>query len=178
MRMDCFFCGGLFWGSLLVILGIIMLLRVFFNINIPVFRIVFALLFIYWGARLLLGGFSHRPARHYEPPATSRPVNTAYTTVYETTFGRRIIDLTDLSLDQGSRTSEINTVFGQTIVFISPDLPVEIRVKTAFAAARLPDGSTVSFGRYIFASRSFVPDAPHLTINASVAFGECRIEFK
>ena len=46
--MDFFF-GGLFWGVLLILIGIGIILKVFFDINIPIFRTALALLLIYLG---------------------------------------------------------------------------------------------------------------------------------
>mgnify|MGYP003990967287 FL=1 len=50
-----FLFSGLFWGVMLVLFGASMILRAVFNLDIPIFRIIFALVIIYFGVKLLLG---------------------------------------------------------------------------------------------------------------------------
>jgi hypothetical protein len=45
--------SGVFWGSVLILLGLSVIIEHVFHINIPVFKMVFACLLIYLGIRLL-----------------------------------------------------------------------------------------------------------------------------
>ncbi len=46
---------GAFWGILLIFLGLMFILRAFFNISIPIFRLAIGLTLIYWGIETLSG---------------------------------------------------------------------------------------------------------------------------
>ena len=47
----CFLFGGVFWGIVLVLLGLSIIVRIVFNIHFPFFRILFALIIIYFGLK-------------------------------------------------------------------------------------------------------------------------------
>lgn len=44
---------GTFWGIILILLGISIILKGAFNIYLPVIRILFGCILIYWGGELL-----------------------------------------------------------------------------------------------------------------------------
>ena len=50
-----FLSSGIFWGTIVVIFGISMLLKAVFHIDLPVFRILLGLIVIYFGLRLITG---------------------------------------------------------------------------------------------------------------------------
>lgn len=54
-----FLSSGLFWGLILVLLGLSVILKSVFHINIPLIKILLAILLIYWGITLLIGKTSH-----------------------------------------------------------------------------------------------------------------------
>jgi predicted membrane protein len=176
MKMGCIFFSGFFWGTLLIVLGAIIILKVLFNIDIPIFRILFAVLLIYFGIRILAGGFCcgtpKKTAVFSEPGIVNvKPSGNEYKVV----FGKGVIDLSDLSLEKGAVQKKVDTVFGSCTIKINPELPVLVRVKSAFAGARMPDGNVATFGEYIYRSKNYKDGAPALTIDANVAFGELNI---
>ena len=56
MKMGFLF-SGIFWGVILILLGLAMIIKVVFNVSLPIFRIVFAIIFVYIGFKILVGGF-------------------------------------------------------------------------------------------------------------------------
>ncbi|MHB9156255.1 MAG: YitT family protein [Endomicrobiales bacterium] len=172
MKMGCLFFNGFFWGSLLIALGALIILKVLFNIDIPVFRILFALLLIYLGVKVLVGGPFCCRARGVVPPAgpaTGAPG--AAQNEYHVLFGKGVIDLTGVSVEQGTVRKNLDTVFGSSVVRIDPAMPVEITVNAVFAGARMPDGNLISFGKYTYRSPGFKEGANALMVDASVVFG-------
>ena len=49
--------AGVFWGALLIVIGLTLIIRFVFNVDFPVFRVILALFIIYIGLRILIGGF-------------------------------------------------------------------------------------------------------------------------
>src|SRR6185295_20118863 len=47
--------SGVFWGSILILWGISVIIETAFHVHIPLFRIVFAFTLIYIGIRILAG---------------------------------------------------------------------------------------------------------------------------
>lgn len=59
--MEAMFASKLFWGALVIIAGILIILGGVFKINIPIFRTLFALFLIYIGVHMLMGSFRNGP---------------------------------------------------------------------------------------------------------------------
>jgi hypothetical protein len=173
MRMGCLLASGTFWGVLLIFIGILLILKVLFNINIPVFRILFALLLIYFGIRILVGGttcgLSHHEYFNEPHVAVNRGDD------YRVVFGKGVIDLTTVSLSSGTVHKEIHTVFGNSLVKVSRQLPVKIVTEAAFGAVHMPDGNVISVGRYTYTTPAFKEGEKHLLVAANVVFGELTI---
>ena len=55
MRMAQFFGTPLFWGIILILFGIAVVVKAVFRIDIPLGRILIALVLIVWGVTLLSG---------------------------------------------------------------------------------------------------------------------------
>ncbi len=159
-----------FWGVFLIILGISMVIKVLFHLNIPLFRVALAFLLIYAGISALMGGFAAKPQ-----PANDIFFNDSRIHVvepqakYNIFFGKGTIDLSDANLTD--TPIEINTIFGAGIIKINPNLPVKVNLDAAFAGARTPDGNTISFGNYSYHSPKYKAGERHLEINAHVVFG-------
>ena len=125
--------GSLFWGILLILLGVSMILKAVYKIDIPVIRIMFAIIIIYWGLKMLFGTpfinknennviFNKADIEHVEAGKE-----------YNVIFGRSEIDLRDICLNERSSELEINIIFGYGEIYINPDIPLLIKVSTVFA---------------------------------------------
>jgi predicted membrane protein len=169
--------AGLFWGIILIVIGLSVIFRVIFGISI--FRIVIAVAFILIGIKLLIG----RPVIHHndretdvffgEKTVKSDPLQG---TDYNTIFGKTIYDFRDMS-DLKDRKTKVtfNTVFGSTEIILPPELPVFVRADAVFSAARLPNGNTVAFGSADYSSRTAQSDSAALYIEAHVVFGGLEV---
>ena len=70
---------GIFWGVLLIVVGVWFLVRRYVPVHIPVVRVIIAVLFVYIGVRVLVRGpvvhdrntvvFSDSTVLHYTPHA-------------------------------------------------------------------------------------------------------------
>ncbi|MFC2150919.1 hypothetical protein ACFLSE_00190 [Bacteroidota bacterium] len=167
--------AGLFWGLLLILIGIGIVIRVVFNINIPVVKFVIAFFFIFIGIKLLVGNFNFWDNRGDENTtifSESRIDGLSEDfKEYNIVFGSSVIDLRDVDLTNGSKEIKINTIFGATIVKIDEKTPVRIKADAAFASAKLPNGDTAAFGTGKYESETFSKDSNYIYIKCDVVFG-------
>jgi predicted membrane protein len=170
--------AGLFWGIILIIIGLSIILRLVFDVNIV--RIVVAILFILIGVRLLVGG----PVIHHqgdenqvifgERNYNSDPVHGVE---YNTIFGKTVYDFRQTKLLPEKRTRiKFNTVFGSTEVFLPPEMAVRLKADAVFATASMPNGNTVAFGSTTYESHVERTDTSLLVIDASVVFGSLIVK--
>lgn len=173
----CFIFSGVFWGAILILLGISIILRSIFNIHIPFFQILIAFFFIYLGISILAGGVCWKRSPRmiiFE----EREVEAKSQDKYDIVFGSGEIDLSKVSLEKGSVMISINTVFGSGILKIDPQIPAEIRVDSVFAGTKFPDGNSIFMGKYIYKTREIKPDENHLIVDANVVFGSLEVVHK
>lgn len=171
--------AGVFWGALLILIGLALIIRFVFNVDFPVFKVLLALLFFYFGLRILFGSFGlfrfetgpddvfFSEREFYEPEHNKE---------YNVVFGQGNFDFTRVDLSQGTVNIKIGTVFGGTKVKIDRDMPVKIVADAVFAGAEMPDGSTAVFGSTSYQSETFNPDSNHLKIKLDVVFGGVEIK--
>ncbi len=171
MKMGCLF-SATFWGILLIILGIMILFKVF------VFRILLSLLLIYAGIKVLTGGPIFKKGKNTILFSDSKIEATSSSEKYNILFGKGLIDFSNVSLTNANVKTEINTIFAAGILKINPELPTKIVVSSAFAGAKMPDGNVVSFGEYTYKSPNFKPEENYLEIKANVVFGGLEIVSK
>lgn len=165
------------FGIFLVLLGLSILLKVLFKIDLPVFRTLFALFFIYIGVRMLAGTFGFRSSEketavfseaHFEKKDDTS------TDRYSVIFGKGTIDLTQVSLEKGDVDVEVNVVFGEGIVRIDPKMPISLRSTAVFGEARMPDDNIVAFGELNYNSAASKDAQRRLRVRGNVVFGSLR----
>jgi hypothetical protein len=173
-----FLFNQVFWGALLIIIGVTVIIKVLFNIHIPLARIIFAFLLIYIGVWFLIGGqFGWRQHGNSIVFNDSQIIITKPSTEeYNVIFGKGAVDLTGITLDKGVTKVKLNIIFGSGVIKINPDIPTQIVVDSPFAAARMPDGNNITFGSgYAYNTKSFKDDQDYLLIKADVVFGGLEV---
>jgi predicted membrane protein len=170
--------AGVFWGALLILIGLALIIRFVFNVDFPIVKVLFAMFFIYIGLRILFGSFGFfkfetgpddvffGEREFYEPKHNKE---------YNVVFGEGNFDFRDIDLSNGNVNVKIGTVFGAAKIKIDRDMPVKIVADAVFAGAELPDGNTAVFGSSSYQSESFNPDTNHLKIKLDVVFGGVKI---
>jgi predicted membrane protein len=175
----CFLFSGVFWGIVLVLLGITVIINVVFHVHIPFFRIVFALIIIYIGLKVLTGGHWGicRPKANNEnivfAEATITPKDAAKD--YSIIFGKGVIDLSDSLLGEKGGRFRVKTVFGDGKIVIGKTVPTTVEVSSAFAAASMPDKNMITFGKYSYNNKAVSDSIKPVSIEASVVFGNLEI---
>ena len=167
--------SGIFWGGIIVILGVTVMLNYAFGIRLPIFRILLALFFFYIGISLL-SGINLSRTRTKSNATTRRLESGRPAQRHDVVFGRAIIDLTDVVLDDKKPTKvDVNTVFGSSVIKINPAIRTKVIISSAFASAKMPDGNTVAFGETTFDSDTTCIGPSYLLVTASVVFGSTEI---
>ena len=169
---------GLFWGALLLLLGITLIIKVVFNIEFPIIKVFFGLVLILLGLKLLFGRFVF-PRGHIGPDETvfTERIYTAPENgkEYSVLFAKGVYDFTNVDLSEGDFNVKISTVFGGTVIKINREMPVKIETDAVFAGAELPDGNTAVFGSAKYMTDSWNRDTAGLYIKADVVFGGLQV---
>lgn len=170
------------WGLGFITLGALILINAFFGLNIPVFKILLALLLIYAGVSMLISPprtqtfFSHthgwQHSQHVVFNKRTFKDNQAGDS-YNITFGQGTIDLSKTRFDEPA-TVDININFGSGILRLNPEVPTLVTANVTFGKVTFPNKEEISMGAYTFNSH---PDAtPIMVIQANVTFGSLEIE--
>ena len=166
---------GIFWGTLLIVLGVWFIVRRTVPVHIPVIRIIVAVLFVYAGVRILVRGpvtpegntavFSESIMRY--SPDHGRE--------YNLIFSRGSVDLSEARPAGQALHAEVNVIFGSGQVKIDPSQPVRVSMSSAFGTVESPGGRSVAFGDMIYSTPSYREGAPALEIHATAVFGRLSI---
>ncbi|WP_020004464.1 hypothetical protein [Brachyspira innocens] len=164
-----FYASKLLLGLFVIGAGIYILIRYCFNINMPfilytpIFRMIIGMIIIFLGAYILVG-------MHYVSDSVPKNKRTKYDVYFKT----KTIDLSDLEIDR-NRIIDINTVFADTVIFISDKVQVHIKTSSAFGSVSLPTGDSVSFGETNFVMGTY---DSILYLNVNAAFAQIRVLYK
>jgi predicted membrane protein len=169
---------GIFWGIILILIGASFIIKVIFKIDFPVMKFMVAFFFIFLGIRILIG--SRFVERHSEHDVVFNESRVQVTEIknkeYNVVFGKSVIDLRNVSLQEGRTRMTINTVFGGSEIILNDSTPVRIDSDVAFGGAQLPDGTNNGgFGSTTFRTDNLNEDSTYLHIKTNTVFGGCRI---
>ena len=170
--------AGLFWGAFLLLLGIALVIKVIFQIDFPVFKVLIGIFLVLLGMKILFGRFGVSD-HHFKPEETifhekvfDHPEQDKEYTVL---FGKGVYDYTDVDWSQGRFYSKISTVFGGSQIIIPRDAPVRIKADAVFAGAELPDRNSAVFGSAYYQSDSWKDDTTGIDIKVDVVFGGVQV---
>ncbi|MDP8204845.1 MAG: LiaF-related protein [Candidatus Tenebribacter mawsonii] len=170
-----FLFSGLFWGVMLVLFGASMILRAVFNLDIPVFRIVFALVIIYFGVKLLVGRQAFKGDGNFSMFRSSDVTMSEKGGEYNVIFGQSNIDLSNIDLSESSKKVNVDVVFGSGNLLIDPQVPMKLNISTIFADCKLPHRNINFFGDSNYKTPAYVEGDNYLLLNIDVVFGNVVI---
>lgn len=168
---------ALFWGLFLIFIGFALIIKYVFNLDIPVVKLVIALFLIFIGIKLLVGrtkffhvskNIGETDVIFNEMRLNGKDINGSE---YNVIFGKLILDLRDYELSDLPKKIEVNTIFGASEILINDNLPVHAKIEAVFSGAKMPNGSTVTFGDSEYSTSSFDPSDKYLMIKSAVVFG-------
>ena len=165
-----------FWGGVLILCGLGMILNSMLGIKIPVFRIIIALLFIYFGFKMIFGD-------RYFIPSWNRYNSDSYSSFYydidkdrreqdiNVSYGNGYVRIDKDDLNKNMNYDfNVNCNFGNLKIELDKDLPVRIHANAAFANVLMPDG----YERHNYKSDNYDKSEYKVDIDASVSFGNLK----
>jgi hypothetical protein len=175
--------AGMFMGIFFILIGAGIVIKILFNIDFPVIKVLVAFFFVWIGLRIMFGnfhtGFVTSEGNKHDVVFGEKKWKSDSMAAgeYNCVFGKAVYDLRDYQL-KGTETEymEIHTVFGGSVLKIRKDMPVKIEANSAFAGVQMPNGNMTSFGSNKYESAAYRPDSAHLRIKAEVVFGGLQIE--
>jgi len=170
-----FIFSSFFWGAVIILFGLSIILNAIFNIRIPVFSIIIALIFIYLGLKILFGAFGVKTSKNTVVFSEGSLKVSQRNEDYNIIMGRGTIDLTDVTLEEDPLSIEINVVFGKADLRIDSSIPMIMKVSSVFAGAHLPGGNVAAIGNNRYATPAYQKEKPYLFIKADVIFGELNV---
>jgi hypothetical protein len=163
-----------FWGIFLIMIGFVLLIRVIFNIEFPVLKILTGLFVVLLGLKIMFGNFNLWPLKtgDNEFIFTSAKIESSeLQRSYQLVFSEGTFSLGDLRITGEKRKLKINSVFSGSTVYLPPDAPVNINVDAVFASVKMPGVNSPVIGRGNYSTEGFDPDLPHLDIVINIVFG-------
>ena len=167
--MSGLFFGGLFWGILISLIGLSIVLKYAFNIDLHLIRVFFGIVIILLGLKIITGyNFKHNIKIH-------RNIN-YYHGSKECTivFSNGTIDLSK-NADEQKTPREITVVFGNALVIVPDTMNLEITSTTVFGSTILPDRSYAGFGEDTYSIVNN-PGAKIYKIETTTVFGKLEFE--
>ena len=167
---------GVFWGLFLIVIGVWFMVKRYIPVQIPVFRVIFAVFFVWLGIRILISSpwnpetrtavFSER-ALEFGGDASSGDQTVL--------FNSANFDLTQIKPEGGDVHKTVSVIFGSGTLRLNPDVPAIVRLSTAFGSISTPDGKSVVFGDSEYRTPAYKDGVPALVVKASAVFGSLRI---
>lgn len=193
--------GTVILGFIVALLGLSIITESILGFSLPIFKIVFGGLLIYWGLSMILGNdftrfsYSKESCRSYSncSNATNSTHNNWHNSFkennfsyYKVMFGQKVIDLRNLEINSSEKqVIKIDSIFANTIVKINPNISSKIKANAAFGSLELPDNTHVYFGSYIYktgnsenSSENSLDSKPKLKIIVNSIFSKVVIEDK
>ncbi|MEI6817050.1 MAG: LiaF domain-containing protein [Bacteroidota bacterium] len=173
MKMG-FINSGAFWGVIIILLGVSMVLRYVFNIHLPVFRVCFAFFLIFIGVRMLMGTFGGGGRSNTIVFSDGNYKYSKSQSEYNVVFGEGNLDLRNVTVSE-TETIHINNVFGNYTIRINDSVPVMVKSSVVFGEVQTPDDNNNSFGKNSYRSANYSDAVPHIIIDANVVFGDLKV---
>lgn len=166
--------NSMFWGIVVLLIGILLIIDYYADLHISIIRMIFAILFIYAGIMLTFGrSLFHTKGSILFSDASYKVDDPEKE--YSIVFSSGKLDLSEVSESAGS--VKVSVAFGEGRVYLNPSRPVKIKLSSAFGEGVLPDGSSVNFGTSYYEAGSS-SEGKLLLVDANVAFGELVISNK
>ena len=169
--------AGLFWGIVLIAIGLSIIFKVAFGVSIM--RILIAVIFILIGIKILVGKQTlnfvtkDNDVIFNERSFTEFPIKN---TEYNTVFGKSVFNFSEAAIPTDKTIDlEFNTVFGDTELILPAGLPVRINADAVFGSAKLPNNNTVAFGSAKYVSDHDSTVTNFVNIKTSTVFGNIEI---
>jgi predicted membrane protein len=171
-----FLSTAAFWGALIVLFGLSIILREVFDIHIPFVKIIFGFILIYWGVRMVFGGFGHTISNNSAVFGNAKMTYDSDQKDYSIVFGNGTIDLFKMEMPTEKKKVDVSVVFGNGQLIINDSIPMKVKMSAAMGEFVAPDNKLNAIGNSTFTTSTFNENQPYVLVNASVVFGKLVLE--
>ncbi|HNS12171.1 MAG TPA: LiaF-related protein [Bacteroidia bacterium] len=168
--------SAVFWGVLIILFGLSIILKEVFHINFPFLRVIFGIFLIIWGIKVISGSSWKNKN---ENTAIFSSANMSYENSkkeYNIVFGRGDIDLFKSEMPDRNRKIEVNVVFGNGNLIINDSIPTRVEMNSVFGNVRTDKDKASGFGSATYTTGTYNPNEPHYKIEANAVFGNLVID--
>jgi len=166
---------GIFWGVVLIALGVWFLVRHYVPVHVPVIRIIIAVLLVYVGIRVLVHGPFIEDRNTMVFGQSTMRFDPDHGRDYNVIFSTGAVDLSTVSVSGSSVHAQVNVVFGNATLRLNPAVPARVSMSSAFGTVEAPGGRSVAFGDTVYTTESYKEGAPALDVRATAVFGRLVI---
>lgn len=167
--------GTLFWGSLLILIGLQLLVSAIFGIDLPLLRLAFGAWIVYLGISLLYGTMPWRTYVYHWSTKSASKTYTKDSSSHSVVFGTQHLNFSDLDFTVQTEKA-ISTVFGTTYITLDPTIPTLINASATFGTVIFPNDTQLSSGSESYNNYSN-SDIPILILNINAVFGTVIIRY-
>lgn len=174
--MDSIFFSKVFWGGIVVLIGISIIAQAIFKINIPVFKIGVALILIYLGFKMLIGAFGFSSTNFMsDQQVTVERLNKENT--FDVVMGSQRIDLTQIDLMAGAAEVTCNVVMGSSTVILPKNANIEVISSVVLGSVKDPKGHETVLGEQRNRYES-VGSNLNLMVKLNVVLGSAEVYYE
>lgn len=169
------FTSGSFWGIVLIVLGLLLVIKHIFNIDLPVGRIFFSLLLIFFGIMVLTGSGGHKTPNTAVFSESSFDFDDE-AGEYSVVFGKGTLDLSGIHLQEDKKV-KVAAVFGEANVRVDKETNYVIQSNVAFGSVNFPGKHpNQGFGSSVFRAPGLDENKPRIIIKTDAVFGSINIQ--
>ncbi len=169
-----------FWGLVIILIGVSIIINHVFKVDFPLFKVIIALIIIYFGFSILFGSFKFNKASsgdfsHYFTSKNYEPAKIDGNMEFNCVFGSSKIDLRRTVFTGQSLEIEINSIFSSVQVYLPQNLNIDVKASSAFGSVRSPGNRQDGIGDQRYTVRGGVP-GEKLLIEANAVFGSLNLD--
>ena len=172
-----FLSSGIFWGFIVILFGVGILLKSVFHVNIPFFKIFIGIIVILFGVSIIFNAINSRRNNTVfgEYNFNSGTIEKEYNIV----FSKAAMDISNFDFSNyNGEFIKINSVFSSSEIYLSRDFQYEIRAESSFGTVRMPNGENVSFGNIARLENAENSELKRINLHVVSIFGETKILYK
>ena len=173
-----FLSSGIFWGFIVILFGVGILLKSVFHVNIPFFKILIGIIVILFGVSIIFNAINSTRRNN----TVFREYNFNSGTIekeYNIVFSKAAMDISNFDFSNyNGEFIKINSVFSSSEIYLSRNFEYEIRADSVFGVVRLPNGESVSFGNIARLENAENSELKRINLHVSSVFSETKILYK
>jgi hypothetical protein len=166
---------GIFWGVLLIVVGVWFLVRRYIPFHLPLIRVIIAVIFVYIGIRILVRGPVLQDRNTMVFSESSLQWSPSHGRDYNVLFSSGTVDLSGVTLTGETIRTQVNVIFGSGTLRLNPSMPVRVNMSSAFGTVEAPGCRSIAFGDSVYTTPAYKEGAPALEVHATAVFGRLTV---